>query len=126
MHRLRAARGIASAFPIALSGALSTARPGVVFRALAVAAALIASPGPHAADATPAVDANRATQAQLERLRGVGVDLSERILAERDRAPFRDWADFMRRVKGVRAPLAAKLSAEGLTVAGRPFEPATR
>lgn len=98
-----------------------------VARRLAAAALLMAALGARAADATPPpVEANVATQAQLERLRGIGVETSERILAERAKAPFRDWPDFMRRVKGLRTAQAARLSAEGLTVAGRRFEPAAR
>ena len=65
-----------------------------------------------------AVEVNTASQAQLEALPGIGVAMTERILAERDAGSFRDWADLMRRVKGVKQSTAARLSAAGLTVGG--------
>ena len=69
-----------------------------------------------AALAGASVDANVASQAELEAVRGVGPGLAEAILAERRKAPFRDWPDFVARVKGVGAASAARLSAAGLTV----------
>ena len=76
--------------------------------------------------AAAAVDVNRATQAELEQLKGVGPGLAVSILDERTRrGPFRDWADF---VAGVGERQAARLSAAGLTVAGtaHPNAPAGR
>ncbi len=67
------------------------------------------------------VDVNSASVASLDGLRGVGPALSARILAARQEGPFKDWADLMRRVKGIGARSAARLSAEGLTVNGVPF-----
>ncbi len=67
-------------------------------------------------------DANRANRAQLEQLRGVGPPLAERILAEREREPFRDWADLIARVRGVGPAKARELSRFGLTVDGAPYE----
>ncbi|MEO5772011.1 MAG: helix-hairpin-helix domain-containing protein [Burkholderiaceae bacterium] len=69
-----------------------------------------------AALAATTVDANVASQAELEAVRGVGPGLAEAILAERRKAPFKDWPDFVARVKGVGAASAARLSAAGLTV----------
>jgi competence protein ComEA len=69
-----------------------------------------------------ATDINTADQATLESVKGIGTDLSGRILDERRKSPFRDWADLMRRVKGIGASSAAKLSAAGLTVNGAPYE----
>jgi competence protein ComEA len=63
-----------------------------------------------------AVDANKATEADLDGLKGVGPALSKRILEERKQGEFKDWSDFMSRVKGVKEKSAAKLSAEGLTI----------
>jgi competence protein ComEA len=63
--------------------------------------------------AANAVDANRASQAELESVKGIGPALSERILQARREAPFADWADFTARVKGVNA---ARLAKAGLTV----------
>lgn len=62
-----------------------------------------------------AVDANRASQAELESVKGIGPALSERILQARREAPFVDWADFTARVKGTNA---ARLAKAGLTVGG--------
>lgn len=68
-----------------------------------------------------AVEANRASEAELDGVRGIGPGLSSRILAARQRAPFRDWNDFIGRVPGVGRSRAARLSAEGLTVDGQPY-----
>ncbi|MFG6461066.1 ComEA family DNA-binding protein [Roseateles sp. DXS20W] len=64
------------------------------------------------------VEANTATRAQLESLPGLGPALAQRLLAAR---PFADWEDLMKRVPGVKATAAQRLSAAGLRVAGRPF-----
>jgi competence protein ComEA len=69
-----------------------------------------------------AADVNKATVAELDAVKGIGPSLSGRILDERKKADFKDWPDFMARVKGVKEGRAAKLSAEGLTVNGKPFE----
>jgi len=68
-----------------------------------------------------AVDVNTADQAALESVKGIGTDLSGRILEERKKAPFNDWADLMRRVKGVRASNATRFSNAGLTVDGTQY-----
>lgn len=74
-----------------------------------------------------ALDVNTATQAQLEQLRGIGVAMSEKLLAERARQPFGDWRDLIARVPGIGAHGAARLSAQGLRVDGRAWEaPAPR
>ena len=70
------------------------------------------------------VDVNGASRADLEAVRGVGPALAERILAARQEAPFRDWPDFIHRVRGVGRAGAARLSAAGLNVAGAPYLPA--
>jgi competence protein ComEA len=74
--------------------------------------------------AAAGVELNHATQAELESLRGIGPDLSSRLLDERRQSPFADWADLVRRVPGIGRARAARLSAAGLTVQGRPFAPA--
>lgn len=71
--------------------------------------------------ATP-LELNQATQAQLESLAGVGPDLAERLLKARADKPFENWGDLRRRVTGVGAKLARKLSDQGLRVRGQPFE----
>ena len=69
-----------------------------------------------------ALDANTATEAELDSVRGIGPPTTRRILAERDKAPFTGWADFMQRVKGIRAPTASRYAAQGFTVNGQAFE----
>lgn len=73
--------------------------------------------------ATPAwaVDANSATEAELDGIKGLGPSQTARILQAREKAPFKDWADFMARVKGIKPPTAAKLSHNGLTVNEQPY-----
>jgi len=71
--------------------------------------------------ASATVEANQASEAELDGVRGIGPGLSSRIIAERQKTPFRDWADFIDRVPGVGASRAARLSAEGLTVGGQAY-----
>jgi competence protein ComEA len=74
-----------------------------------------------AAAAFAAVDANKATQAELESIKGIGPAISGKILDERKKAPFKDWQDMVDRVKGIGEGNAAKFSTEGLTVNGAAF-----
>jgi competence protein ComEA len=67
-----------------------------------------------AAPAAHALDLNRATRAQLERLDGLGVVTVERLLAERARRPFRDWSDLAARVKGLNGRRLEQLQRQGL------------
>lgn len=71
--------------------------------------------------AMAAVDINKATQAELESVKGIGPGMSGKILDERKKAPFKDWPDVIERVKGVGTGNAAKFSANGLTVNGSTF-----
>lgn len=75
-----------------------------------------------AATAFAAVDVNKATQAELEAVKGIGPAISGKILDERKKSSFKDWADMVERVKGVGETNAAKFSAEGLTVNGQSFK----
>jgi competence protein ComEA len=68
-----------------------------------------------------ATDVNRASQAELESVKGIGPGLSGKILKAREAGAFKDWADFVERVGGVGAGNAAKFSANGLTVGGAAF-----
>ncbi|HEY0064914.1 MAG TPA: helix-hairpin-helix domain-containing protein [Telluria sp.] len=79
-------------------------------------AALIAAMG----FAFAQVDVNKADAAALDSVKGVGPAMSKQILDERAKGEFKDWADFQKRVKGVGDKRAAKLSAAGLVVAGKP------
>jgi competence protein ComEA len=74
-----------------------------------------------AAASFAAVDVNKGSAADLDGLKGVGPAMSKRILDARQKGEFKDWGDFMERVKGVKEKKAAKLSAEGLTVNGKAF-----
>ena len=72
-----------------------------------------------------AVDVNKASAAELDGIKGIGPATSTRILDERKKGSFKDWNDFIVRVKGVGEGNAAKFSAEGLTVNGAAFKAAT-
>jgi len=66
-------------------------------------------------------DINKASQAQLEEVKGIGPAMSTRILDERKKSAFKNWDDVVERVKGVGPGNAAKFSANGLTVNGEAF-----
>lgn len=63
-----------------------------------------------------AIDANTATQEELETIRGIGPALSARIVEERARGPFRDLDDFQSRVRGIGETNLRAMHAAGLTV----------
>ena len=75
-----------------------------------------------AAVAFAAVDVNKATQAELEAVKGIGPSIATKILDERKKGSFKDWGDLVERVKGVGEGNAAKFSADGLTVNGTAFK----
>lgn len=83
---------------------------------LAVAAML------YAAACFAAVDVNKATAAELDSIKGIGPAMSTKILDERKKGNFKDWNDFVLRIKGVGEKNAAKFSTEGLTVDGSAFK----
>ncbi len=68
-----------------------------------------------------AIDVNQASEAELNGIHGIGPGLSERILAERDKGEFKDWADLIERVKGIGEKTATKFSSGGMTVQGKRF-----
>jgi competence protein ComEA len=72
--------------------------------------------------ALAATDINKATQAELESVKGIGPSMSTKILDERKKSAFKNWDDVIDRVKGVGAGNAAKFSADGLTVNGESFK----
>jgi competence protein ComEA len=75
-----------------------------------------------AAAAFAAVDVNKASQAELESVTGIGPSISGKILDERKKSNFKDWSDFVSRVKGVGEGNATKFSSAGLTVNGEGFK----
>lgn len=79
----------------------------------------------YAAATFAAVDANKASAAELDSIKGIGPGLSGKIMDERKKAPFKDWNDLIARVNGVGATSAAKYSEQGLTVNGSAFSGAT-
>lgn len=74
-----------------------------------------------AAAAHAAVDANTASAADLDAVKGVGPGTSGKIMEARKSAPFKDWSDLIERVGGIGPKSAAKLSANGLTVNGKAY-----
>lgn len=79
--------------------------------------ALIASMGLAFAD----VDVNKADQAALDGVKGIGPVMAKRIVDERSKGgAFKDWSDFEKRVKGIGDKNSTKLSEAGLTVNGQP------
>ena len=66
-----------------------------------------------------ATEVNRATEAELDSIKGLGPASTARILEARAQGLFKDWADLMRRVKGIKPAQAAKLSEAGLRVNGK-------
>ena len=65
-----------------------------------------------------AADANTATQADLEAVKGIGPAIATKIIDARKNGNFKDWPDLVTRVKGIGDKSAAKLSTAGLTVNG--------
>lgn len=75
--------------------------------------------------AMAAVDINKATEAELDSIKGIGPATSQVIVSERKKGDFKDWSDLLLRVKGIGEARATKLSAEGLTVGGVPYKATT-
>ncbi len=71
--------------------------------------------------ASAAVDLNQAGVADLDGFKGIGPAVSSRIMAERQKGRFKDWNDFITRVKGIGAGNAARFSSEGLVIDGAAF-----
>ena len=68
-----------------------------------------------------ATDVNKASQAELEAVKGIGPGMATRILDARKTGTFNNWADLQGRVKGVGDGNARKFSADGLTVNGQAY-----
>lgn len=70
-----------------------------------------------------AVDVNKASEADLDSIKGIGPGTSAKIIEQRKAAPFKSWGDLMTRVSGIGAKRASSLSEQGLTVNGEAFKP---
>lgn len=82
---------------------------------LLVAATVIATMGFAFAE----VDVNKADQAALDGIKGIGPTMSKSILAERKKGgDFKNWNDLQSRVKGIGDKNSEKFSEAGLTVGG--------
>lgn len=66
-----------------------------------------------------ALELNTANRAELEQLNGFGVSTAARVVDERAKAPFTDWADLARRVKGIKARRIEQLREQGVTINGQ-------
>jgi competence protein ComEA len=75
-----------------------------------------------AVSAYAAVDANQASQADLETVKGIGPGLSSKILEARKAGSFKNWNDLVERVGGIGPGNANRLSQGGLTVAGSAYD----
>lgn len=64
------------------------------------------------------VDVNKADQAALDSVRGIGPTMSKAIVDERKKGNFKDWNDLQARVKGIGDKSSDKFSQAGLTVNG--------
>ena len=74
-----------------------------------------------ALNAFAAIDVNRASQAELETVTGIGPGLSAKIMKARQASSFKTWDDLVDRVSGVGPGNAARFSQAGLTVSGAAF-----
>jgi competence protein ComEA len=75
-----------------------------------------------ALNAFAAADANKANQAELETIQGIGPGLSGKILQARQSGEFKTWGDLVDRVGGIGPGNAARFSQAGLTVGGAAYD----
>ena len=68
-----------------------------------------------------AVDVNKASQAELESVKGIGPALSAKILEARKAGEFKSWTDLVDRVVGIGTGNAGRFSQAGLTVRGSAY-----
>jgi len=109
------AQGLLQALPD--EGSHHTPEIMMLKKLLLVVATLIATMG----FAFAQVDVNKADQAALDGVKGIGPKMSKTILDERKKGgEFKDWADLESRVKGVGGKSSQNLSDAGLTVNGQP------
>lgn len=75
-----------------------------------------------ALNAFAAADVNKATQAELESIKGIGPGLSAKILQARQSGEFKNWSELVDRVGGIGPGNAARFSQAGLTVGGAAYD----
>jgi competence protein ComEA len=81
---------------------------------IAAVAAFVASIG----IAFAAIDANTASQAELEAVKGIGPAIAKSIVDERKNGSFKDLGDLEKRVKGIGENNVKKFAEAGLAVGG--------
>ncbi len=69
------------------------------------------------------LDLNKATEIELDGLKGLGPTMTREVMTERQKAAFRDWSDVMQRVKGIGPKKATSLSEQGVRVDGQGYTP---
>lgn len=79
----------------------------------------------YAAAAFAAADANKASEAELNAIKGIGPVTATRIVEARKQGNFKNWNDLIERVKGIAPTSASKFSEAGLTINGQPFKETT-
>jgi len=67
------------------------------------------------------VELNKASEIELDGLKGFGPAMTRQVMQERQKTPFRDWPDVMQRIKGVGPKKAASLSEQGIRVQGQAY-----
>jgi competence protein ComEA len=67
------------------------------------------------------IDLNKATEVELDALKGVGPVLTKAVMDERKKAPFKNWEDATSRVKGLGPQKASSLSEQGVRVQGSAY-----
>ena len=86
-----------------------------------LSALLVALCALSSSSAWSAVEINKAGQAELESVKGIGPGMSTKILEARKKGDFKNWNDLVERVSGIGAGNANRLSQAGLTVAGTSY-----
>jgi len=72
-----------------------------------------------------ALDVNKATEADLVQIKGIGPTIASSIVETRKQGAFKNWDDLIARVKGVGPGNADKFSQGGLTVDGKSYKTAS-
>jgi competence protein ComEA len=96
-------------------------QPSKLLRPLPALLLMLGAIFPALAAGPRGTDLNLANQAELEMVKGIGPQLSERILDERSRGRFSSWQDFIARMKGIGPSQASRLSAAGLRIGGEGY-----